>query len=233
MERIWVRPAHIATQSWSDCLWHSRNCPKFSLQCPHLHFSSIQSKFRRLPIPQQTLRRIFAFFALAFATGSIAFAKSSTAPVTLVTPPKNTWEYAQSVGSSKGTLFVVTKDEPNRRQTCHLQPFNTDELVCSRAIGGPRTYLRQQVVALILPGDQHPNVMTALRVFGFGEFGAAIWGSVVLAATCPACAVGAGIGAFIYFGFAERMVGDDGRPDRLLYLAPGQRLTGKLASIKI
>jgi hypothetical protein len=183
-------------------------------------------------MPQRTIRRILTLLALAFVPGSIALAQSSTAPRTSVTPPRNTWEYAQSVGSSKGTLFVVTKDQPQRRQTCHMRPFNADELVCSRRIGGPRTYLRQQVVALILPGDQYPTLSKVLSVIGFIDFGAAIWGSVVLAATCPACAVGTGIATLFCFGIAKLFIDGEQQPDRLLYLAPGQKLTGKLGTIK-
>jgi hypothetical protein len=185
-------------------------------------------------MPQRTIRRILEFFALALASGSLALAQSSTAPGPLVAPPRNTWEFAQSVGSSKGTLIIITKDQPGRRQTCRLRPFNADEFVCSRAIGRPRIYLRQQVAALILPGDKYSKLLKVGSVIGFSEFGAAIWGSVVLAATCPACGVAAGIAAFLYFGIAELFIigDDDGQPDRLLYLAPGQKLTGKLGSIR-
>jgi hypothetical protein len=73
-------------------------------------------------------------------------------------------------------------------------------------------------------------------VLGYSEFGGAIWGTVVLAATCPACAVAAGIATFCYFGiawlFTDGFTNFDRQPDRLLYLAPGQKLTGKLGSIK-
>jgi hypothetical protein len=182
---------------------------------------------------QRTVRRVFTLFALAVVTASIALAQSSTSLKTLVVPPRNTWEIAQSVGSSKGTLFVVTQDQPHHRQTCHMRSYTADELVCSRAIGGPRTYLRQQVVALILPGDQHLKLMKLGLVMEFSEFGAAIWGTVVLAATCPACAVGTGTAAFFYYGIAALFtIGDGGRRDRLIYLAPGQQLTGKLRSIQ-
>ena len=66
---------------------------------------------------------------------------------------------------------------------------------------------------------------------GNGGMGAAIWGTVVLAATCPACAVGTGIVAFVLFGFAGAIAFTDDQPDRLLYLAPGQQLSRKLGYI--
>ena len=62
--------------------------------------------------------------------------------------------------------------------------------------------------------------------------GAAIWGTVVLAATCPACAVATGITALFFFGAAGAILIADDQPDRLLYLAPGQELTGKLRSVQ-
>jgi hypothetical protein len=181
-------------------------------------------------MPQRTIHRIFTIFALALATGSIAFAQSSTAPGTFVTPPRSTWEIA--LGSSKGTLFVVTKDQPHRRQTCHIQSFTATEFACSRAIGGPRTYLRQQVVALILPGDEHLIASKVLLVLGFSGLGGAIWGTVVLAATCPACAAAAGIATFFWAGAAWLSRNEEKQRDRLLYLAPGQKLTGKLSAIQ-
>ena len=62
--------------------------------------------------------------------------------------------------------------------------------------------------------------------------GAAIWGTVVLAAACPACAVGTGIAALFFFSAAGVTAYADGQPDRLLYLAPGQTLSGKLGFVE-
>ena len=60
--------------------------------------------------------------------------------------------------------------------------------MCARVFGGPRIYLPQQILALIIPGDDAVRIRLAL---GFNAgLGAAIWGTFVLAATCPACAVG-------------------------------------------
>jgi hypothetical protein len=58
--------------------------------------------------------------------------------------------------------------------------------------------------------------------------GAAIWGTVVLAPICPACAVATGIQAFFFFGAAVNILICDYKPNRLLYLAPGQQLSKKL-----
>jgi hypothetical protein len=66
------------------------------------------------------------------------------------------------------------------------------------------------------------------RLEGGSQCGSApTWGwarrsgvTVVLAAACPACAVGTGIAAYFRFGFAGSLVYVDGVPDRLLYLLP-------------
>jgi hypothetical protein len=182
-------------------------------------------------MPNRTVRHALFFFVLCLASLTNAAAQSPDSTETLAIPIRSSdsWQDAQSTGSSKGKLFLVTLDQPHRPQTCHVQSFTVDKLVCSRAIGGPRTYLPEQVVALILPGDGafRLRLLLGLNV----GLGAAIWGTVVLAATCPACAVGTGIAALILFGNAGVALFDD-EPDRLLYLAPGQHLTGKLRSIK-
>ena len=142
----------------------------------------------------------------------------------------NTWQVAQSVGPSKGKIFVVTLGQPERRQTCHIRSFTLDKLVCARAIGAPRTYLPRQVLALILPGDGGFKLRFVL--LANGGLGAAIWGTVVLAATCPVCAAATGIAAFFFFGAAGAVLIGDDQPEHLLYLAPGQQLTGKLRSVQ-
>ena len=95
-----------------------------------------------------------------------------------------------------------------------------DKLVCSRAIGGPRTYLPKQVVALILPGDSDLKLRLVLGLNG--GLAAAIWGTVVLAASCPVCAVATGVVALLLFGAAGAVLMGDDQPDHVLYLAPGQ-----------
>jgi hypothetical protein len=179
---------------------------------------------------QRTIRRILTLFALAMVSATIAFAQSATTPESLAISESNTWQVAQLAGSSKRKLFVVTLDQPDRRQTCRVQSFTLDKRVCSRAIGGSRTYLPQQIVALILPGDADLRLRLVLG-FNVG-LAAAIWGTVVLAATCPPCAVATGIVALALFGGAGALLYGDGQPDRLLYLAPGQQLSRKLGFIQ-
>jgi hypothetical protein len=115
------------------------------------------------------------------------------------------------------------------RQTCRVQSFTNDKLVCSRAIGGPRTHLPKQVAALILPGDGSLKLKLMLGLNGGS--GAAIWGTVVLAAACPACAVATGVVALVLFCAAGAIGMGDDQPDRLLYLAPGQTLSRKLGYV--
>jgi len=183
---------------------------------------------------QRTIRKIFVFVALALVSTIIALAQSTSSTEIVTIPAGNssshTWEFARSFDPSKHKLFVVTVDKPNRRQSCRIQSFTKDKLVCSRAIGGPRTYLPQQVVALILPGDEEYKRRFVLGANG--ALGAAIWGTVVLAATCPACAVATGIAAYCFFAAAGAVLIGDDQPNRLLYLAPGQTLSRKLGYVQ-
>jgi hypothetical protein len=181
-------------------------------------------------MPQQMVRSVLTFFALFLVSAFVTLARSQTSTVALALPAHNSWQVAQLARSSKGKIFVVTLDQPERRQFCHIQSFALDKLVCSRAIGGPRTYLRQQVLALILPGD---NSLRWWMVLGFnGTAGAAIWGTVVLAASCPVCAVATGIAALWFFGAAGATLYCDYQPDRLLYLVPGQELSSKFGYVQ-
>jgi hypothetical protein len=174
---------------------------------------------------QQNIRSISILLAIALVSVTVAMAQSAVSPETLAATNSHTWQDTRSFGSSKSKLIVIPIDQPNRRQTCHIQSFTLDKLVCSRAIGGPRTYLPQQVLAVILPGDDD---LRRRMLIGFsGGLGAAIWGTVVLAPICPACAVYTGISAFMFLGGAGTTLVCDNRPDRLLYLAPGQHLSGK------
>jgi hypothetical protein len=138
----------------------------------------------------------------------------------------HTWRAAQSSGSSNHKLYLVTMDQPHRRQTCHVKLFTEDRLECSRPIGDPRTYLPQQVLALIIPGD----VLSARIPIFLGlnaGLGTAIWATVMLTATCPACAAATGIAALIFFCAAGAVAYSDDVPNKLLYLAPGHELSLK------
>jgi hypothetical protein len=184
---------------------------------------------------QRAIRRILIVFSLALASAIAAVAQSSTRLETFTFPTSSAsvsdnWQAALRVASSKGKIIVVTVDQPNRRQSCQLQSFTPDQLVCSRAKGRRRTYLAQQVAALILPGDG--GIKLWMMLLGNADLGAAIWGTVVLAATCPVCAALTGLdAASALVGAWVAPFGDD-QPDRLLYLAPGQRLSRKFGHVK-
>jgi len=179
---------------------------------------------------QRKVRSILTLLALVFVSATVALAQSPTSFEAPVIGARYTWEAAQLVGSSNGKLFVVTLDHPDRRQTCRIRSFTPDKLVCSRSVGGPRTYLPKQVAALIVPGDDDLRVRLALGLNG--GLGAAIWGTVVLAATCPVCAVATGIVALALFGAAGAVLYGDGQSNRLIYLAPGQKLSRKLGYVQ-
>ena len=179
---------------------------------------------------RKTIRSILTFIALAVGSAVVAFAQSISSVEIPVATAHDSWQAVELTASPKGRIIVVTADQPRRRLSCHVQSFDKGKLVCSRAIGGPRTFLPQQVVALILPGDGGLRLPMFL---GFNAgLGAAIWGTVVLAAACPVCAVGTGIAALFCFGGAGAVAYADGQPDRLLYLAPGQELSDKLGDVE-
>ena len=144
--------------------------------------------------------------------------------------PADTWEGAQRIGTSAGKLVIVTVDQAGRRQTCRVRTFTMDQIVCKRGIYRSRTFLRQQIAALILPGDGAKRLPLWLGLNA--GLGTAIWGTVVLTATCPVCAAGTAIAALFFFGAAGAAVYADDVPDRLLYLAPGQELSEKPGSVQ-
>jgi hypothetical protein len=158
-----------------------------------------------------------------------AFAQLPTSHEFPIALTDEAWQVGQSAASSKSRLDLVTIDQPHRRQSCRVKSFTADKLVCSRAAGGARTYLPQQIIALILPGDRGYKLRALFALNG--SLGGAIWGTVVLAATCPGCAAATAVVALVLFCAAGAIAMGDEQPDHLLYLAPGQQLTGKLLFI--
>ena len=181
-------------------------------------------------MPQPLIRNVLMLSTLTIVSTISAFAQLviSHEPSTILTA--ETWQAAQSAAFSGRRLDVVTIDQPRRRQSCRIQSFTVDKLVCSRAVGGLRTYLLQQVIALILPGD-HDLKLRLLFGLNSGS-GAAIWGTIVLAAICPACAAATAVVAIVFLCAAGAVLMGDEQPDRLLYLAPGQQLSGRLRFIQ-
>jgi hypothetical protein len=176
------------------------------------------------------IRNVFTLTAIVVVTSAMACSQTSDSLEVPAVNPGNSWQDALGLGAAKHKIFVVTVDKPDRKQECHIQSFTPDKLVCSRAIGGPRTFLKQQVVAIILPGEGGLRAKILLGLSG--GIGAAVWGTVVLAAACPACAVGTGIAALLLFCAAGAIGFGDYQLDRLLYLAPGQELNKKLGYVE-
>jgi hypothetical protein len=181
------------------------------------------------------IRSIVIVIGLVVGSAIMARAQSETSTEMLKLNPHDSWEGAQLVGASrvsgsKSRIVVVTMDKPDRRQGCRVQSFTVDKIVCSRVFGGSRTYTTQQVLALIIPGDGGARIPLFLGLNA--GLGASIWGTVVLAAACPACAVGTGVAALFFFGFAGAVAYSDGQPDRLLYRAPDQELSRKLGYVE-
>lgn len=182
-------------------------------------------------MPQRMIRSILTLALLALAFATIVLAQAPVSPKPAYDPADRAWQVAQAAGPPKGKLIVVTLDQPNHRQSCHIQSFTPAKLVCSRAIGGARTYLPEQVLALIVPGNENLRIPWLIG-FNSGA-GAAIWGSVVFAAACPLCAAATGFAAawcLVEAGLG--LIPDSYRKDRILYVAPGQGLTGKLSYLQ-
>lgn len=173
---------------------------------------------------QRSIRTMFLLFAVVLIVATVASAQNPTTTEVVALPTINNWQAAQSSAAGhERKLFVVTVDQPQRKQTCRVRSFTEDKLVCKS-----RTYLPQQVLAIILPSDH------ALRWFlGLNAgLGASIYGTVVLAAICPACAAATAFTTLVCFSFAGAIAMSDNRPEHLLYLAEGQHLTGKLSSLE-
>jgi hypothetical protein len=187
----------------------------------------------------QTVRRAL-ISALALVCATVALAQSPVSNETPAAPPgssvqieripEKSTSYSWQFSPTDRKLVVVTVDQPDRRQICRIQSFTEDKLVCSRAFGGSRTYLRQQVAAIFLPGDERLRLPIVLGANA--GLGAAIWGTVILAAACPVCAVGTGIAALYFLGGAWFALYVDGQPDRLLYVAPDTELSPKLGYVE-
>jgi hypothetical protein len=173
---------------------------------------------------QRIFRSVLVLVVSFLASTAVTLAQSALGDSAVT--PDDAWRVAQASSSPKTKLTVVTVDQLQREQTCRVRSFTSDKIVCSRALGRPRTYLRAQVAALILPGDGGARLPLWLGLNG--GLGAAIWGTVVLTATCPLCAAGTAIVALLLFGAAGAVVYADDMPARLLYLAPGQELRDKL-----
>lgn len=183
----------------------------------------------------RTARRIVTVLATALICTAVALAQSPTATGAVTIPISNKvsansiWPEAGSGGAYKGKVFVVTFDRPDHRQACHIQSITEDRLTCSRGIGAPRTYLREKIVALIIAGDAGSKLPIVLG-FNVG-LGAAIWGTVVLAATCPPCAVATSIVAFAFFGGAGAVLIGDDQPTASCTLPPANNCRGSSASL--
>jgi hypothetical protein len=152
-----------------------------------------------------------------------------TPPHPPMADPLQRWDYASLRAPSGRKIVVVTMSHPTHRIACRVRSFTVDQLACKRPFGKSRIYKPQEVAALIIPCDEDLRLRLVL---GFNSaLAAAIWGTVVLAPTCPPCAVGTGIAAFLFFSAAgATLIGDD-QPDSLLYLAPGQTLNKKLGYV--
>jgi hypothetical protein len=170
---------------------------------------------------QRITRSALAVISIA-VSAAVAFGQASPSAERPLLNPSNTWEGALTAAASHQKILVVTVDHPDRRRGCRLKSFTSEELVCSRSMGAPRTYRRDQVVALILPGDAGERL--PLLLGANGALGAAIWGTVVLAAACPPCAAATAFAALYLFVGAGFVLLGDGQPDRLLYRASGEEL---------
>jgi len=175
--------------------------------------------------------RLLPLAALALLTSTIALAQSGPTASSLPDHPHydnpkfTTWNSLAEVNPG-GKLLVVTLSQPTSRHTCSVHSMTATELVCKAPFGATRTYPSSNIAALIVPGDF--DLKMRLVIAFNAALGASIWGTVVLAAACPPCAVATGIAAFLFFGSAGAVLIGDDVADTLLYLAPGQTFQAKL-----
>jgi hypothetical protein len=181
-------------------------------------------------MPKPAARSIFNLFGFFLISATFAFAQATTSFAVPLSGGNQSWESAQSQGSLKYKLIVITLDQPHRRQTCHVRTFTPDKLVCARGLGSSRAYLPQQLAAIIIPGDE--KLRLPLFLAFNGGLGAAIWGTVALAATCPVCAAATGVAAPFFFAAAGVMACADGQPDRTIYISQERHPTSNLSPIQ-
>jgi hypothetical protein len=184
-------------------------------------------------IIQQTLRRILILATLALLSATLALAQSpalwSSWPPSA--PRSNTFRGAIAIGPSHGKLYVVTIAHPKQEQTCRIQSFKQDQLVCLGNHGHtPVVYRAQDIAALITPGLHSGILATFLGFVGAGA--GAITGAVFLASISMigAVAVAAAGGFLLLFSTYLAMGADSYDSDIVLYLAPSQTLQVKLRS---
>ena len=177
-------------------------------------------------------RNLLQVFAFVLASASVAYGQNVSKVEISVANSSEDWKHAEDLTPIKSKRYVVTIDQPDRKQSCRVQSFTDDELVCARANGRSRTYKREQIVALIVPGTKS-ETLAFLLGFNAG-LGASIWGTVALVATCPVCAAGTAIAALIFFGVAGvSVIADDANdPEVLLYLALSQVLSDKFRPVE-
>jgi hypothetical protein len=181
-------------------------------------------------MPKLAARSILNLFGFVLISATFALAQATTSFTAPISSGNESWESAQSQGSLKHKLIVITLDQPHRRQTCHVRSFTQEKLVCARGLGSSRAYLPQQLAAIILPGDE--KLRLPLFLAFNGGLGAAIWGTVALAATCPVCAAATGVAALFFFTAAGVMAYADGQPDRTIYLSQERHPTSNLSPIQ-
>lgn len=169
-------------------------------------------------MPKPVARSIINLFGIVLISATFAFAQAGTSFAVPLSGGNQSWESAQSLSSGKHKLIVITLDQPDHRQTCHVRSFTQEKLVCAHGLRPSRAYLPQQLAAIILPGDEKLRIPLFLAFNG--GLGAAIWGTVALAAACPVCAAATGIAALIFFGAAGAVAYSDDQPDREIYLSP-------------
>ena len=173
----------------------------------------------------RTLCRLLTLTALTLPTMVIAFAQPtpSASGKVLSSSLVDSLHYDQPPG---GKLLIVTLAQPNHRQNCAVRSLTATELMCKGPFDRTRIYKSSDIAALIVPGDLDFKIRFVLAFNA--ALGASIWGTVVLAATCPGCAAATGIAALFFFcGSGAVLIGDD-VPDSLLYLVPGETLRVKL-----
>ncbi len=172
-------------------------------------------------------RTLTTILALTLLSQTLAHAQDQPTPAPPpAADPLQKWDYASLRAPSGRKLYVITMAQPTHRIACRVRSFTVDQLVCKGPFGTTHIHKPQEVSALITPNDNDVRLRLVLGLNG--ALAAAIWGTVVLSATCIPCAVATGVVALVLFAAAGAVLIGDGQPETLLYLAPGQQLHLKL-----
>ena len=74
-------------------------------------------------------RNLLQALAFVVASASVAYGQNVSTVEIAVTNSSNDWKRIEDLTPIKSKRYVVTIDQPERKQSCRVQSFTDDELV--------------------------------------------------------------------------------------------------------